>query len=154
MGDFPAILDRQAGMADSEGCERNAFARDIFRPKVAYMQNLSEIEKIVWTCRFSPLRHALLKSLKIADQLNTVSRSGLVKFWQLCMLLRSTTEVLATLATHRHTQFIISQYCTVVPVAIPVHCILAHHVKRITEHGCALPIASQVPMFPDSTFKV
>ena len=44
-GDFSAILEGHAGMADSEGCERNPFARDVFRPKVAYLQNLSEIEK-------------------------------------------------------------------------------------------------------------
>ena len=29
-------------MADTEGCERNHFARDVFRAKVAYLQNLSE----------------------------------------------------------------------------------------------------------------
>ena len=28
-------------MADSEGCERNPFARDVLRPMVAYLQNLS-----------------------------------------------------------------------------------------------------------------
>ena len=44
-GDFSAILEGLAGMADSEGCERNPFARDIFRPMVAYLQNLSEMEK-------------------------------------------------------------------------------------------------------------
>ena len=43
-----AILERHAGMADSEGCERNPFARNVFRPMVAYLQNLSEIEKIVF----------------------------------------------------------------------------------------------------------
>ena len=47
-------------MADSEGCERNPFAQDGFKPKVAYLQNLSEIEKIVCAYRFGPLRHALL----------------------------------------------------------------------------------------------
>ena len=128
-----------------KAARENAFAREICRPKVDYLQNWSE--KFAWTRRFSPLRHALLKSLKIADELNTVSRSGLVISWQLCMSSQSTTEVLATLAWHRHTQFIISQYCTVVPVAVPVYSIVAHHVKRITEHGCALPIASQVPKF-------
>ena len=49
-------------MADSKGCERNLFARDIFRPKVAHMQNLSEIEKIVCPYRFGPLRSALLSN--------------------------------------------------------------------------------------------
>ena len=44
-GDLSAILEGHAGMADSEGCERNPFARDAFRPKVANLQNLSEIEK-------------------------------------------------------------------------------------------------------------
>ena len=44
-GGFSAILEGHAGMADSEGCERNPFARDAFRPKVACLQNLSEIEK-------------------------------------------------------------------------------------------------------------
>ena len=96
----------------------------------------------------------LLNSLKIADELNTMSRSGLVNSWQVCMLSQSMTEVLVTLAMHRHTQFIIFPYCTVVPVTVPVYSILAHHVKHITEHGCALPIASQVPMFPDLTFEV
>ena len=43
--DFSAILEGYAGMADSEGCERNSFARDLFRPKVAYLKNLSEMEK-------------------------------------------------------------------------------------------------------------
>ena len=57
---FSAILQGHAGMADSEGCERNPFARDVFRPMVAYLQNLSEIEKIVCPYRFGPLRHALL----------------------------------------------------------------------------------------------
>ena len=47
-------------MADSEGCERNPFARGVFRPKVAHLQNLSEIEKMVCPSRFGPLRHALL----------------------------------------------------------------------------------------------
>ena len=28
MGDYSAILKENAGMADSEGCERNPFARD------------------------------------------------------------------------------------------------------------------------------
>ena len=46
-GDFSAILERHAGMADTEGCEKNPFARDVFRPMVAYLQNLSEIKKIV-----------------------------------------------------------------------------------------------------------
>ena len=59
-GDFLAILEEHAGMADSEGCEKNPFARDVFRPKEAYQQNLSELEKIVCPYRFSPLRHALL----------------------------------------------------------------------------------------------
>ena len=130
---FSAILERHAGMADSEGCERYAFSRDIFLTKGSLPAIFERIRKIiVWTCRLSPLRHALLKSLKIADELNTVSQSGLVKSWQLCMLSQSTTEVLATLASHRHTQFIISQYCTLVPVAVSVYSILAHHVKRIT----------------------
>ena len=31
MGGFPAILEGHAGMADSEGCERNPFAQDVFR---------------------------------------------------------------------------------------------------------------------------
>ena len=57
---FLAILKGHAGMADSEGCKRNPLARDIFRPMVANLQNLSEIEKIVCLYRFSPLRHALL----------------------------------------------------------------------------------------------
>ena len=58
--DFSAILEGHADMADSEGCEKNPFARDVFRPKVAYQQNLSELEKIVCPYRFCPLRHALL----------------------------------------------------------------------------------------------
>ena len=37
-------------MADSEDCERNPFAREVFRPMVGYLQNLSEIEKMV--CAF------------------------------------------------------------------------------------------------------
>ena len=52
-------------MADTERCERNPFARDVFRAKVAYLQNLSEIEKIVCPYRFSPLRHALLILIKL-----------------------------------------------------------------------------------------
>ena len=44
-GDFSALWERHAGMADSEGCEKNAFAEDIFKSKVAYLQHLSEIEK-------------------------------------------------------------------------------------------------------------
>ena len=32
-------------MAGTERFERNPFARDVFRAKVAYLQNLSEIEK-------------------------------------------------------------------------------------------------------------
>ena len=59
--DFSAILEGHAGMADSEGCERNLFARDIFRPKVAYLLKLSEIEEMACPYRFGPLRHALLK---------------------------------------------------------------------------------------------
>ena len=66
-GDFSAILEGYAGMADSEGCERNPFARDVFRPKVAYLQNLSEIEKIVCPYRFGPLRHTLLINLYSAN---------------------------------------------------------------------------------------
>ena len=58
--DFSAILEGHAGMADSEGCKRNPFARSSFRPKVAYLQNLSKIEKKVCPYRFGPLRHALL----------------------------------------------------------------------------------------------
>ena len=44
---FSVILEGHAAMADSEGCDRNSFARDVFRPMVAYLQNLSEIEKIL-----------------------------------------------------------------------------------------------------------
>ena len=57
-----AILEGHAGMADSEGCERNPFARDVLRPKVVQVgpENLSEIEKIVCPYRFGPLRHAFL----------------------------------------------------------------------------------------------
>ena len=65
-GDFSAILEGRAGMADSEGCERNPFAQDVFRPKVAYLQNVSEIEKISCSYRFGPLRHALLSFLQIS----------------------------------------------------------------------------------------
>ena len=61
------ILEGHAGMADSEGCERNPFARDVFRPKVAHLQNWSEIEKIVCPYRFGPLRHALLNFDNQAD---------------------------------------------------------------------------------------
>ena len=43
--DFSAILEGHAGMVDSEGCERNPFVRDVFRPKVAFLQNLSESKK-------------------------------------------------------------------------------------------------------------
>ena len=43
-GNIPAILEGHAGMADSEGCERHPFARDVFRPKVV-PENFSEIEK-------------------------------------------------------------------------------------------------------------
>ena len=32
-------------MVDSNGCKRNPFARNSFRPMVADLQNLSEIEK-------------------------------------------------------------------------------------------------------------
>ena len=49
-------------MADSEGCERNPFARDVYRPKVAHLQNLSEIKKIVCPFWFGPVRHALLSN--------------------------------------------------------------------------------------------
>ena len=59
-GYIPATLEGHAGMADSEGCERNPFARDVFRPKVVVPENLSEIEKIVCPYRFGPLRHAFL----------------------------------------------------------------------------------------------
>ena len=38
MGGFLAILDGHAGVADSDCCERNPFARDIFRLTVANMQ--------------------------------------------------------------------------------------------------------------------
>ena len=44
-------------MADSEGCERNPFAEDVFRLMVAYLENMSEIEKIVCPCKFGPCRH-------------------------------------------------------------------------------------------------
>ena len=44
-GDFSAILEGHAGMADTERCATNPFPPYIFRPKVAYMQNWSEIEK-------------------------------------------------------------------------------------------------------------
>ena len=44
-GDFSAILEGHAGMVKSASCERNPFARDLVRPKVAYLQNLSEIEE-------------------------------------------------------------------------------------------------------------
>ena len=49
------------GMADSAGCERNLFARDVLRPIVAYLQNLNKIEKIIspYTCGSGFLRHAL-----------------------------------------------------------------------------------------------
>ena len=60
-GDFSAILEGHAGMADSEGCKRNPFARDVFRPNVAYLQNFSEIEKIACPYRYGRLRHALLR---------------------------------------------------------------------------------------------
>ena len=60
-GDFSAILEEHAGMTDSEGCKRNPFARDVFRPMVAYRQNLTEIEKIICPYRFGALRQALLK---------------------------------------------------------------------------------------------
>ena len=58
--DFSAIFEGHAGMADSEGCERNSFARSGFRPKEADLQNLSKIENTVFPYRFGPLRHALL----------------------------------------------------------------------------------------------
>ena len=67
-GDFSAILEGHAGMADSEGCERNLFAREVFRPKVAYLQNSSEIEKIVCPYWFGPLRHALLNAQNMCSQ--------------------------------------------------------------------------------------
>ena len=59
-GDLSAILEGHAGVVDSEGWEINPFAVDVFKPKVAYLQNLSEIEKIACPNRFGPLRHALL----------------------------------------------------------------------------------------------
>ena len=59
-GDFSAILEGYAGMADSEGYKRNPFARDVFRQMVTYLQNLIEIKKIVCPYRFGLLRHALL----------------------------------------------------------------------------------------------
>ena len=64
-GDFSAIFwgGGHAGIADSEGCERNPFARDVIRAKQAYLQNMSEIEKIVCPYRFGPLRHALLSTV-------------------------------------------------------------------------------------------
>ena len=59
-GNFSAILEGHAGMADSEGCDRNPFAQDVFRPMVAYLQNFNKIEEIACPYRFDPLRHALL----------------------------------------------------------------------------------------------
>ena len=44
-GDLLAISEDYAGMAYSEGCERNPFAREVLRPMVAYPYNLSEFEK-------------------------------------------------------------------------------------------------------------
>ena len=62
-GDFSANLEVYAGMADSEDFERNTLARDVFRPMVDYLQNLSEIEKMVCACGLGPLTHALLNLL-------------------------------------------------------------------------------------------
>ena len=70
-GDFPVILEEHADMADSEGCERNPFARDVFRPMVAHLQNLSEFEITVCPYRFGPLRHALLNRIMIIKLMKT-----------------------------------------------------------------------------------
>ena len=70
-GDFPVILEGHADMADSEGCERTPFAGDVFRPMVAYLQNLSEFEKNVCPYRFVPLRHALLNRMMIIKLMKT-----------------------------------------------------------------------------------
>ena len=61
-GDFSAILEGHAGMVDSEGCERNPFAQDVFRPMVAYLQNASKIEKTF--AHIGPLRHARTTSMR------------------------------------------------------------------------------------------
>ena len=46
-GDVSAILEEPAGVADSEGCEKNPFAREVFKAKGSLPANLSQIEKIV-----------------------------------------------------------------------------------------------------------
>ena len=44
-GDFSAVLEGHGGMADSEGCKRNLFAQDVFRPMVAYLQKFERDRK-------------------------------------------------------------------------------------------------------------
>ena len=39
------LVFEHAGIADSEGYEKNAFAEVAFRPMVAYLQNLSELNQ-------------------------------------------------------------------------------------------------------------
>ena len=42
-GDFSAMLEERAGMANTDTCGRNPFARDVFRPKAISLQILREI---------------------------------------------------------------------------------------------------------------
>ena len=53
-GDFSANLEGNVGMEDSEGCKREIPLLTFFRPIAAYLQNLSEIEKKGYPCRFGP----------------------------------------------------------------------------------------------------
>ena len=50
-------------MVDSEGCERNPFAEDVFRRMAAYLLMLSKIGIIICPYRFGPLRHVLIISI-------------------------------------------------------------------------------------------
>ena len=49
-------------MADFEGCERNPFARDVFKAQGSLPEKLNDIKTIVSPYRFDPLRYALLNS--------------------------------------------------------------------------------------------
>ena len=59
-----------ASMADSEGYERNPFGQDVFRPMIAYLQNLSEIGKKTLAHIGSVLSDALLSVTSLAIAFN------------------------------------------------------------------------------------
>ena len=60
-GDLSAIVEGHGGMADSERCATNLFARYIFRPEGSLPAKLERNrKKIVCLYMFGPLSHALL----------------------------------------------------------------------------------------------